>query len=130
MARMPEALAAVVRDRLQLRAALAQAGEVVELRVLDRAVGAALALAGGVDVPDAQAVRAQRRFFRSSSCRAAAAPEGAEDFPELVLRVRIVTLRAQRCDAGEAAEHDQARALVSIGARPCTGARAAAGSGS
>ncbi len=118
VARVLETLAAVVRDRLQPRAAGLQAREVVELRVLDRAVEAAFALAGGVDVPDAQAMGAQG----VGSCLVVHVvqrqpPEGAEDFPELILRVRIVTLCPQRGHAREAAEHDQWRAGVEDGAQ-------------
>ena len=54
--------AAVVRHRLAARGARApQAGQVVGLGVLDRAVEAALAAAAGVDVPQAQAARAAPR---------------------------------------------------------------------
>src|SRR5450631_3355407 len=52
-------LASVVRDALELRRAHPKAGQVIELRILDRTVETAQALATRVDIPDAQAVRAQ-----------------------------------------------------------------------
>ena len=107
--RVAKALPAVVGDGLQCGAALAQAGEVVEFGGADGGVQTAFALASGVHVPDAQTVRQRRRDALGVACRhQVLRPQRAQDFPELVLRVAIVLLGAQRGDAGETAEHQHA----------------------
>ncbi len=93
-------------DGLQARAALAQALQVVQAGVADGAVEAALTLTGGIDVPHAQAMGAQHvGSFVVGHIGQRLAPQGAENLPEMVLWVGIVTLRLQRRDAGKAPQH-------------------------
>src|SRR5690606_22458876 len=71
---------------------------------------AAFALAGGIDIPDAQATRPHDiEPLRIRQGHQVLLPEHAQDLPELVLRMAVVLLRTQRGHAREAAQHQQAR---------------------
>src|SRR5690606_14330578 len=89
---------------------LAQPGEVVGLRVADRAVQAALAPAGRVHGPDRDAALAHELVAPlEGQLGERLAEQLAEDAPEQVARVRVVVAGRQRGLAGEAAEDQQPR---------------------
>src|SRR5665647_2157360 len=111
---MLEALAAVVRNGLQLRTKPLQLSKIVHHRVADVAVQAALALARRVHVPHTELLGQQPLatnfiaiYARSYWTRR---PNGLQNLPEMVLRVPIVLLRRQRGQARETAQDEQARA--------------------
>ncbi|MCY1373298.1 hypothetical protein D9M69_605640 [compost metagenome] len=108
MACVLEALAAVVSDGGELRQL--QAGDVVHDRRADRGVEAALALAGAVHVPHAEAAIEQPVAARAVAVCArrkqGVGPEGLQDLPELILGMRIVLLPLERLDARKATEDE------------------------
>ena len=107
--RMAKALPAVVGDQTQLRAAALALGQVVDLRLADRAVEATFALAGGIHVPQADTFSehpVDTLFIAICAYETrAGGPNGLKYLPEGILWVGVILLTCQRCDTGETTQH-------------------------
>ncbi|MNV63682.1 hypothetical protein D3C71_1562880 [compost metagenome] len=109
--RMAKAFGAVVRQHAQLRAQRAQRGEIIDFGAAYGRVQAALALAAVIDIPQAQAALQQPgaapRIVLAAGLQMLR-PQGLQQPPKLVLRMRVVLLLRQRCHARKTAQYQHA----------------------
>lgn len=86
----------VAGDALEPVAFLDQPEKVIRLTPLDRAVQTAFALTARVDVPERETTVAKPPTPRAVGRRLGVLrPEGRKQLPELISRVRVVTLLGQ-----------------------------------
>ena len=107
---LAKALGPVVGHGFQPRARLGQGREIVQLRIADRRVQAAFAVAAAVHVPQRQPLVAQglQPGFVAERYQVGL-PQLRQNLPELVLRMPVVALLGQRACPREAAQQQQPR---------------------
>ena len=108
----------VEEDPLHIRVGGKKGGEIVgrDGGRNDAAVQAALALAAAQDIPKGEAGAGQPFETGRVGEFGAGSHEGAQNFPEMIPRIRIVFARTQRCVTGHAAK-DQGVGVGVCGSR-------------